>query len=43
MVHRRRTAMAKIHEFPWVVPIAVAVPFSSVGISSQVDNVAITH
>jgi hypothetical protein len=42
MVHRRRTAMAKIHEIPWVVPTAVAVPFSSIGISSQVDNVAIT-
>jgi hypothetical protein len=39
----RRTAIAKIHEIPWVVPSAIAVAFSCIGISRFVDNVAITH
>jgi hypothetical protein len=35
--------MAKIHEFPWEFLLQLQFHLEPVGISSQVDNVAITH
>jgi hypothetical protein len=43
LVHRRRTARAKIHEFAWKFLLQLQFPLATSGSVNQVDNVAITH